>query len=620
MRPWRGRGIDPAELENARLSRSLVRRVGGYATPYKWLIAGFLVTVVAGAAAGVATPLVIRSLINDAIPAQDQSAINVLALALVGTTLASAGLSLLGRYWSSRIGEGLIYDLRVALFDHVQRMPMAFFTNTQTGTLISRLNNDVVGAQSAVTGTIGTAVSDVITVVATIVTMAALDWRLTLLSLAILPLFLLPSKRVGTVLAGITRESMQLNASMNTTMTERFGSAGALLVKLFGRQDAELDRFARRASRVRDIGVRQAVFARSFFIGLSLLSAMGLAVVYWMGARMVADGSLLIGDLVAMGILVQRVYSPLANLTNARVDLMRAFVSFERVFEILDAPHAIVDAPDATGLADPAGRIELDHVTFTYPAASTTTIASLTEGRVSERESGVVLEDVNAIIEPGQLVALVGPSGAGKSTLASLLARLYDVSSGAIRVDGVDVRRLSQASLREAIGVVNQDPHLFHETVAANLRYAKPDATDAELVAACSAARIHELIASLPEGYDTLVGDRGYRLSGGEKQRLAIARMLLKDPAIVVLDEATSHLDTENEALVQAALDRALDGRTAVVIAHRLSTIIDADQILVLDDGTIAERGTHTELLADGGLYADLYRNLVRNAAETPTP
>jgi ATP-binding cassette subfamily B protein len=441
---------------------------------------------------------------------------------------------------------------------------------------------------------------------------------LTLLALVVLPLFVLPAKRVGRRLQDLTREQMDLNATMNTTMTERFGVAGAMLVKLFGRQDQEVEDFGDRAGRVRDIGVRTALYSRTFFIALGLVGAVGTALIYWVGGLYVISGAVSIGTLVALGTYVTRIYTPLTSLTNARVDLMTAFVSFDRVFEVLDTPNPIQDRPGAVDLVDPDGHIELDDVRFTYPTASEASVASLeTPGARPDVEPGApVLLGLTAELEPGTLTALVGPSGSGKSTLASLLPRLYDVTGGAVRIDGTDVRDLTQRSLRAAIGVVTQDPHLFHESVRANLLYARPEATDEQLVEACRAARIHDVIAALPHGYDTLVGERGYRLSGGEKQRLSIARMLLKDPCIVILDEATSHLDSENEAAVQAALDEALRGRTSLVIAHRLSTITAADQILVLDRGRFVERGTHVSLLAKGGLYAELYRTLVRSEAE----
>ena len=617
-------GHDRDAMKGASLQRGLFLRVWRFAKPYRGMLYGFLVTIVVEALVGLAPPLLIRSLIDDALPKHDNGLVTELALFMIVIAIAGAALSLLERWWSSRVGEGLILDLRVKLFDHTQRMPIAFFTRTQTGALTSRMNNDVIGAQRALTGTLGSVVSNVVTLGITLVAMAYLEWRLTLLALVLLPLFLAPAKRVGRTLQTITREGFNLNSEMNATMTERFNVSGALLVKLFGRHDVEAAEFASRASRVRDIGVRSAMYGRVFNIALTLVGAVGAALIYLIGGHLVVNGTITLGTLVALGTYVAQIYGPLTSLTNARVDLMTAFVSFERVFEVLDTPSSITDAPDAVALEAAAGHIELDHVWFRYPAASEVSVASLeadpTSGKeLSSERSAWVLQDVTVTIEPGQLVALVGPSGAGKSTLSSLVPRLYDVEQGAVRIDGHDVRELTQESLRAAIGVVAQDPHLFHESVIANLRYARPSATQAEVEAACRAAQIHDLIASLPDGYDTLVGERGYRLSGGEKQRLAIARMLLKDPCVVVLDEATSHLDSENELQVQEALAAALSHRTALVIAHRLSTITEADQILVLDEGRIVERGTHDALLAAGGLYADLYHTLLRADIEPVT-
>jgi len=605
---------DPS-VKQATLTPGLVRRVWTFAHEYRTRVFAFLGVTVVIAFLGLVPPLLIKSIIDDAVPNQDTGQVTVLAGLMIAVAFAAALIGLVERYLSATIGEGLIYDLRSALFDHVQRQPIAFFTRTQTGALVSRLNNDVIGAQRAVTGTLGTVVSNIVTLALTLGAMFVLSWQLTLLAVVLLPIFLLPAKRVGRRLSGITRDGFDLNASMNATMTERFGVSGALLVKLFGRHDAEAASFSDRAGRVRDIGVQSAMYSRTFMTALTLVGAVGTAVIYLVGGRLVISGSIEIGTLVALGIYVVQIYSPLTSLTNARVDLMTAFVSFDRVFEVLDTPNPIEDAPDAVDLTAPVGIIDLDHVTFAYPSGQEASVASLESAAqlaAPDVGAGPVLHDISVHIDQGELVALVGPSGAGKTTVSQLLPRLYDVTDGAVRLDGIDVRHLTQASLRAAIGVVSQDPHLFHESVADNLRYAKPDATDDELVAAARAARIHDVIAALPDGYATVVGERGYRLSGGEKQRLAIARMLLKDPAVVILDEATSNLDSENEAAVQEALAEALRGRTSIVIAHRLSTIVDADRILVLDRGRLVQEGRHVDLVDAPGLYAELYRTLVR--------
>ncbi len=606
-----------SEARSAKLDRASFRRVLRFARPYRRSILAFIGILSIAAALGLVPPLLFGRIIDHAIADRDRALLNWLAGFVVVAALIDAGLSLVERSLSARIGESVIYDLRVALFDHVQRLPISFFTRSQTGALISRMNNDVIGAQRALTGTLGSVVSNIISLGFTLIVLFIIEWRLTLVALILLPLFLIPAKRVGGKLALITRESMDLNASMNTTMTERFNVAGAMLVKLFGRHDDERDEFAGRAGRVRDIGIRSAVYSRTFVTALTLVGAIGTAAVYWIGGHLVISGSLSIGDLAAMSLMVVRIYGPLTSLTNARVDIMTALVSFDRVFEVLDAPNPLTDRPDAAPLPPVRGEIEFDHVTFRYPRPDEVVVASLESApnlpaNAAVTESPETLSDIDLVIEPGQLVAVVGPSGAGKSTLTSLVPRMYDVSEGAIRIDGHDVRDVTQDSLRKTIGVVSQDPHLFHDTVMHNLLYARPDATAAEVEAACRAARIHDVIEALPSGYDTTVGERGYRLSGGEKQRLAIARMLLKNPAVVILDEATSHLDSENEALVQDALALALEGRTAIVVAHRLSTITSADLIVVLDRGRIVERGTHEQLHAAGGLYAELYDTLVR--------
>ena len=625
------------------IDRDTVRRVWAFSTPYRGKVIGFVILIIVSTVIGLIPTLAFGDIIDTAIPqgqeTGDRSRLNWLGALVVAAAIGAAIVSMIERFLSSQIGEGIIYDLRDKLFRHVQAMPLGFFTQTQTGSLISRLNNDVIGAQRAFTTFLSTVIGNIINLAITLVTMFAIEWRLTLLSLVILPFFLIPSRRVGAQMADITRESMGLNASMNTTMTERFNVSGAMLVKLFGRPGVEADDFAHRAARVRDIGIRSAMYARVFLTAMTLVGALGTAAIYWLGGQMVISGTITLGNLAVLSLLVVRVYLPLTALTNARVDVTSALVSFERVFEILDMTNPIVDAPGAKPLTDVSGSIRFDGVRFTYPSAEDSTIESLNEGATkrtpgrgpgSQISAGLitttagpsyngateereVLKGIDLDIAPGQLIAIVGPSGAGKSTMLNLVPRLYDVTDGSLQIDGHDIRSITQESLRSAIGVVNQDPHMFHDTVGENLRYANPDATDEQLVEAAKAARIHDVIEALPEGFDTVVGERGYRLSGGEKQRLAIARMLLKDPAIVILDEATSHLDTENEHLIQQALEEALKDRTSLIIAHRLSTITSADQIIVVDDGKVVERGTHDELRELGGLYDSLYENLVRS-------
>ncbi len=600
---------DPAVLARE-LPKGTVRRILGIARPYRRELTWFVLLVVGSSVIGVLTPLLAGRIINRIAGVQGTAADVVrIALFIAGLAVVDAGISLASRWFSARIGEGVIYDLRSRVFEHVQRMPVAFFTRTQTGALVSRLNNDVIGAQQAFTSTLSGVLSNVIGLVLTAGVMFTLSWQITALSLALVPVFVLPARRIGRRLQEITRESYALNASMNATMTERFNIAGALLVKLFGRPEAEADGFRGRAARVRDIGVLSAMYGRTFFTALTLVAALATALVYGLGGWLAFTGSLSPGDVVALALLLSRLYGPLTALSNVRVDVMSAMVSFDRVFEVLDLRPMIREAPDAVPVPDGDRSVEFDAVSFAYPSAADVSLPSLED--VSLPEHGgptAVLHDVSFRIEPGQLVALVGHSGAGKSTMANLVPRLYDATSGTVRVGGIDVRHATLASLRDAIGVVSQDAHLFHDTIRANLLYVRPQATDDELWAALGGARIAGLIRSLPDGLDTVVGDRGHRLSGGEKQRLAIARVLLKGPGIVILDEATAHLDSESEVAVQHALDTALAGRTSLVIAHRLSTIRSADQILVVDDGRITESGTHKELLALGGRYADLYR------------
>jgi ATP-binding cassette, subfamily B, bacterial len=596
---------DTSAFEGSTVRPGTARRVGTFAKPYQATIIVFLVAILVAAVLALVPPLVVRAILDTAIPNADRRLIAILAGLAVLAALGDAGLQILQRWCSARVGEGLIADLRIALFTKVQRLPVAFFTRTPTGAITSRLNHDVVGAQTAVTSTLGSVVSNVVVLLTTLIAMLALEWRLTLLALVVLPLFVVPARRVGHRLQAISRQQMHHNAQMNTQMTERFNVSGAILVKLFGNLTTEREKFSHRAGAVRDAGVRAAMLGRIFFVALGLVGAVGAAAIYGIGAIFVVDGDITSGTLVALAALVTRVYQPLTGLTNARVDLMTSMVSFERVFEVLDAPEVITERPGAIDLDQPKGAISLDHVRFRYPPAAATAIASMEQNALSEADPDVdVLDDITLEIAAGETLALVGASGAGKSTLASLIPRLYDVTAGAVKIDGIDVRDLRLESLRSAVGVVAQDPHLFHESIGENLRYARPDATAEDLVAACRAARIHDTIAALPDGYDTVVGERGYRLSGGEKQRLAIARLLLKDPVVMILDEATSHLDNENEAHVQAALEAALHGRTAIIIAHRLSTVRSADRIAVLHNGRIVEVGSHDQLLASGGIYA----------------
>jgi len=615
-------------ITKQRLQPGTVRRILSYARPYRRDLIFFLLIVSLDAVITVAVPLLLRGLIDNGILPRDVGVVLAIGSAVVGLALLDALLSIGQRWYSARIGEGLIYDLRTEVFTHVQRQPIAFFTRTQTGSLVSRLNSDVIGAQQAITSTLASVVANVLSLVVVLVAMMLLSWQVTLVALVLIPLFIFPARIVGRRLQRLTRESMQLDAAMGSTMTERFNVAGAMLVKLFGRPKEEVDVFSNRAGRVRDIGVQTAMYGSSLFIALTLLATLATAVVYGLGGILVINNFFKIGTLVALAALLSRLYGPITSLSNVQVDVMTALVSFDRVFEVLDLKPLIEDAPDAVPLrlapaieadasqpseaaAMPAPTIDFDHVWFRYPTAAEISLASLESIAlpVPERTdaNAEVLRDITFHAPAGKLTALVGPSGAGKTTITHLVARLYDPGAGSVRIAGVDIRGVTQDSLHDVIGVVTQDAHMFHDTIRANLSYAKPGATERDLIEACEAAQIWPLISSLPDGLDTVVGDRGYRLSGGEKQRIALARLLLKAPSVVVLDEVTAHLDSESEAAVQRALKTALAGRTSLVIAHRLSTIREADQILVIDGGQVVERGTHDELLGAGGLYTELY-------------
>jgi ABC-type multidrug transport system fused ATPase/permease subunit len=608
------------------LRRGTIRRVFQFSRPHRTKLIVFLALTVISAVLAVSTPLLAGHVVDEIVGHGAVSTVVWLAVAIAGVAILDAGLGLAERWQSARIGEGLIYDLRRAVFEHVQRMPVAFFTRTRTGALVSRLNNDVMGAQRAFTSTLSGLVTNVIQLVLSLVVMVTLSWQVTLLALVLLPVFVLPVRRMGTRMADLQRESATLNAAMTTQMTERFSAPGATLVKLFGRPALEGEVFGARAGRVRDIGIRGAMFTRWFMTSLTLVSALAQALVYGLGGYLALTGQLAAGTVVALALLLTRLYTPLTALANVRVDVMTALVSFERVFEVLDLPPMISERPDARavpagdisgdGSGDGSGgvSVEFDEVRFGYPAASKVSLASLEDVAVLDQRGGEeVLHGVSFRAEPGQMVALVGPSGAGKSTIASLVPRLYDVDSGAVRLSGVDVRELRLDALRDTVGVVTQDGHLFHDTIRANLVYARPQAGDEEIWDALRRARLGELVSALPDQLETVVGERGYRLSGGERQRLTIARLLLAQPRVVILDEATAHLDSESEVAVQEALAESLAGRTAIVIAHRLSTIRAADQILVVEGGEIVEAGTHDTLLAAGGRYADLYTTQFAN-------
>jgi ATP-binding cassette, subfamily B, bacterial len=610
-----------ATQERRPFSRATLKRIASFATPHRRLLTLFLVMSVLGALLAVATPVLAGRVVNAIVAGEETRIVVGLAVLIAVIAVAEAGLGLLIRWLSATIGENLILDLRRAVFDHVQRQPVAFFTRTRTGALVSRLNNDVIGAQRAFSDTLSGVVSNLVTLALTLAVMLSLSWQVTLLALILLPVFVLPARRMGRKLARMDREAANHNSAMTTQMTERFSAPGATLVKLFGRPAHESDEFVSRARRVRDIGVRTAMAQSTFVSALTLVSALALALVYGLGGYMSLDGNLEAGAVVSLALLLTRLYAPLTALASARVEVMSALVSFERVFEVLDLKPLVEEPAHPTPVPEGPVAVEFEHVRFSYPAADKVSLASLEDVATLDRRGGVeVLHDMSFRAEPGQLVALVGSSGAGKSTIAQLLPRLYDVDAGAVRIGEVDVRELSFDDIRATLGMVTQDGHLFHESVRSNLSFVRPKATEEEIWDVLRRARLDDLVRSLPDGLDTVVGERGYRLSGGERQRLTIARLLLARPRVVILDEATAHLDSTSEVTVQAALAEALAGRTSVVIAHRLSTVRAADQILVIESGRIVERGTHEQLLAAGGRYEELYRTQFDQPDPTPVP